>query len=282
MRIVVTGAGGAVARAFLAAAGRHEVVALSHADLDVGDREAVLATTPACDAIANLAAFTDVDGCEEDPARAGRDNADAVGHLADAARARGAALLQVSTDYVFDGRKPEPYDEEDAPAPLSVYGRTKLAGEEHARALPAHLVVRTGFLFGTGRDHLARSLRALAAGESAGAIADRTGSPTYVPDLAAGLVALLEAGRPGTYHLAGPEAATWSSTLRRAAAIAGLPDRIIDQRAADLRLRAPRPANSALASVRLASAGVPPLAPLDDALARFVDATLRGPDEPLA
>ncbi|MFM7718117.1 MAG: SDR family oxidoreductase [Actinomycetota bacterium] len=276
MRIVVTGAGGAVARAFHAAAAHHDLVAFAHADLDVGDRAAVLATVPACDAIANLAAFTDVDGCEADPSRAARDNADAVGHLAEAARARGATLLQVSTDYVFDGTKATPYDEDDAPAPRSVYGRTKLAGEERARAVPAHVVARTGFLFGTGRDHLAAAVRALARGEEAGAIADRTGSPTYVPDLAAGLVALLEAGHPGTYHLAGPEPATWFAVLRRAAAIAGLPGRPVAQRAADLALRAPRPANSALASVRLADAGVHPLPPLDDALARFLAATLPG------
>lgn len=270
MRIVVTGAGGALARAVLAIAGDHDVIPFTHADLDVGDADAVAATIPACDAIVNLAAFTDVDGCEDDPARAQRDNGDAVGHLVAAARARGAALLHVSTDYVFDGAKPTPYDEDDAPAPRSAYGRSKLAGEEHARALEAHLVVRTGSFFGIGRDFATRSAIALAAGEDVRAIDDRVVSPTYVPDLAPRLLALLATRRWGTYHLGGPEATTWYDLLRRVARIGGFAGRVVPQHAAELALRAPRPANAALASVRLAATGVPAFPTLDDALARFL------------
>ena len=270
MRLVVTGAGGALARAVLAVAEEHDVVALSHADLDVGDPDAVAATIPACDAIVHLAAFTDVDGCEADPGRAMRDNADAVGHVATAARRHGAALLHVSTDYVFDGAKPTPYDEEDAPAPISVYGRSKLAGEERARGVTEHLVVRTGSFFGIGRDFATRSAIALASGADVGAIADRVVSPTYVPDLAPRLLALLATRRWGTYHVGGPEATTWFDVLGRVARIGGLTGRAVPQRAADLALRAPRPANAALASVRMAATGVPAFPPLDDALARFL------------
>lgn len=232
MRLVVTGAGGALARAVLAVARDHDVVSLTHAELDVGDPDAVAATIPDCDAIVNLAAYTDVDGCEDDPARAQRDNADAVGHLAAAARARGAALLHVSTDYVFDGAKPTPYDEDDAPAPRSVYGRSKLAGEERAREVDAHLVVRTGSFFGIGRDFATR--------------------------------------RWGTYHLGGPEATTWCDLLGRVVRIGGFAGRVVPQRAADLALRAPRPANAALASVRIAATGVPALPPLEGSIARFL------------
>lgn len=271
MRLVVTGAGGGLARAFLAHLGpRADVVAFPHGELDVGDAGQVRDRIPACDAIVNLAAFTDVDGCERDPARAERDNATAVAHLAAAARARGAALLHVSTDYVFDGRKGAPYDERDAPAPLSVYGRTKLAGEEHARTVPEHLVVRTGFLFGVGRDHCSRSVARMVVGEEAGGLVDRLGSPTFVPDLAARLLPLLASGRWGTYHLAGPEPTTWFDVLDRARRIGGLPGRVVAQHAADLHLLAPRPAASALASVRLAAAGVDPLPPLDDAIGRLL------------
>lgn len=270
MRLVVTGAGGALARAVLAVARDHDVVSLTHAELDVGDPDAVAATIPDCDAIVNLAAYTDVDGCEDDPARAQRDNADAVGHLAAAARARGAALLHVSTDYVFDGAKPTPYDEDDAPAPRSVYGRSKLAGEERAREVDAHLVVRTGSFFGIGRDFATRSAIALAAGEEVRAIADRVVSPTYVPDLAPRLLALLATRRWGTYHLGGPEATTWCDLLGRVVRIGGFAGRVVPQRAADLALRAPRPANAALASVRIAATGVPALPPLEGSIARFL------------
>ena len=271
MRLVVTGAGGGLGRAFLAHLGSGATVtAFPHADLDVGDPTRVRERIPACDAIVNLAAFTDVDGCERDPLRAERDNATAVGHLAAAARERGATLLHVSTDYVFDGTKGAPYDERDAPAPLSVYGRTKLAGEEHARTVEAHLVVRTGFLFGVGTDHCSRAVARMRAGEDAGGLVDRIGSPTYVPDLAARLASLLEARVRGTYHLAGPEPTSWFDVLVRARRIGDLVGAPVAQRAEDLGLVAPRPAASALTSVRLAAAGIEPLPPLDDALARFL------------
>jgi dTDP-4-dehydrorhamnose reductase len=121
--------------------------------------QAVAALRP--DAILNFAAFTEVDACESDAERAIRDNALAVQSLALAARDAGAAMVHVSNDYVFDGRKPAPYDELDAPAPLSVYGRSKLAGEQLVRRiLPEHFVVRTGFVFGSGTDFLSGASRA--------------------------------------------------------------------------------------------------------------------------
>ena len=176
------------------------------------------------DAVLNFAALTHVDGCETDPARATRDNALGAQHVALAARACGAAVLHVSTDYVFDGMKGAPYDEMDATHPLSVYGRTKLAGEAFVRQLvPEHFIVRTSYVYGAGDDYASGALERLRRGESAGGIRDRIGSPTFVGHLASRLLPLLLTGRFGTYHVAGSEPACWFDVLERARTIGGSP-----------------------------------------------------------
>lgn len=278
MRIVVTGAAGAVGRAFCALVpAHHEVHAFDHGDLDVGDHDAVRRTVEPLrpDAVVNLAAFTRVDANELDPMRAARDNALGPQHLALAARACGAVLMHLSTDFVFDGAKGAPYDELDAPSPLSVYGRAKLAGERLVRDLvPEHFVVRVGYVFGGADHYVTRAVRALAAGGPAGGQTDRVGTPTFAPDLAAMLLPLLLTGRFGTYHLAGPDPASWHDVLTRIKAIGDLPGDVHPQTAAELALPAPRPGYSALTSVFTPNLGIGSLPGLDDALPRFLAGTL--------
>lgn len=280
MRLVVTGAAGGLGRAFLQQVPpHHQVHAFTHDGLDVGDHDAVMQTIPLLrpDAIVHLAAFTQVDACETDPAHATRDNALGAQHVALAARACGAAMLHVSTDYVFDGMKGMSYDEMDAPHPLSVYGRTKLAGEGFVRHLvPEHFIVRTSYVYGAGDDYASGALERLRRGESAGGIRDRIGSPTFVGHLAERILPLLLSGRFGTYHVAGSEPACWFDVLERARAIGGLPGRVEPQELASLGLLAPRPANSAIVSAYLEHIGIEPLPDLDEAVAGWIGSPSAG------
>lgn len=166
--------------------------------------------------IVNAAAYTAVDRAESEPERAQRINADAVSALADAAAAVGALLLHYSTDYVFDGSGSAPWSEDDATAPLSVYGRSKLAGEEAIRASGCrHLILRTSWVYAARGGNFARTMLRLAAErERLSVVADQLGAPTsaeLIADLSAhaARAALAEAALDGTYHLAASGETSW-------------------------------------------------------------------------
>jgi dTDP-4-dehydrorhamnose reductase len=191
----------------------HEVTAVDRSQLDVTDARALerAARDGRPGAIVNCAAYTDVDGAEADPEGAMRVNAQGARNVSAAAAAVGATVLYVSTDYVFDGRKSEPYVESDEPRPLGSYGASKLAGEvETAAVNPRHLIVRSSWLFGTGGRNFVETMIGLGARQDeVSVVHDQVGCPTYTAHLAEGIVRLLRAGSVGLHHMAAAGQCSW-------------------------------------------------------------------------
>jgi dTDP-4-dehydrorhamnose reductase len=276
MTILVSGGEGLLGRS-LAAHSTPETpdVAFGRAARDITDPRSVAAavepTRPV--ALVNAAAMTDVDGCERDPEAARRANVDGPRVLAEACHAAGVLLVHVSTDFVFDGRKREPYTIEDAPNPLSVYGRSKLDGEEAVRAAaPRSIVARTSWVFGVGGKNFASRLFEYAARSSVlRGITDMRSIPTYAPDLARRLVEFVALGEPGTYHVTGSGDATWFDVARAALDLAGRDDvELLPTTVAELGLPAPRPAYSVMRCLLSERRGLAPLRHWHDALRSFV------------
>jgi dTDP-4-dehydrorhamnose reductase len=257
VKLLVTGAGGMLGRAVVDAATRlgHDVRACSRARLDITDaeatRQAVGAGRP--HAVINCAAYTDVDGAEDDWRGAVAVNATGAGNVAAAAAEFGALIVHVSTDYVFDGSKREPWLESDPVAPLGVYGETKLAGEQAvAEANPAHAIARTAWLFGDGGKNFVDTMLGLGAGsDEVSVVTDQVGSPTWTGHLAGALVELAE--RPsetGIHHIAGAGACSWNELALEIFERAGIDCRVLPATSEQFPRPAARPAYSVLGSER--------------------------------
>jgi dTDP-4-dehydrorhamnose reductase len=256
VKLLVAGAAGMLGRDVMLAADNagHEVVGFGHSELDVTDAAAVSAKLDAerPGVVINCAAWTDVDGAEEAEAEATRVNGEGAGHLAAAASSVDASVVYVSSDYVFDGSKGAPYLETDQPAPLSAYGRSKLAGEEATRAAnKRHFVVRSAGLFGTAGPNFVETMLRLAAdhGEVL-VVRDQVGSPTYTWHLAYGIVRLIEGVEFGIHHMAAAGACSWYEFAREIFEQAEVECRVMSATTEMLGRPAPRPAYSALASQR--------------------------------
>ena len=267
MRLLVSGARGMLGADVMRAGERagHSLTGLSHAALDITDAGAVDAAFASArpDAAINCAAWTDVDGAQEHHDEALRVNAGGAGNVARAAAAAGAALVHVSTDYVFAGVAPldaagraRPYVESDPTGPQSVYGATKLEGESQVLAAsPRHCVVRSAWLFGLGgRNFVATMLRLASEQEhrpaSVRVVTDQVGSPTWTGHLAPALVGLLERQVSGVVHLAGAGAVSWHGFAVEIFRQADVECTVLAATSEEIARPAPRPAWSALASER--------------------------------
>ena len=274
MRVLVTGATGALGREVVQAFAGHEVVACDRAALDVSVRERVLQVFGALrpHAIVNTAAWTDVDGCEADSDRAFAVNAFAVRNIVEAARAVDAWVCHVSTDYVFDGTATRPYAEWDEPNPISVYGLSKLGGEREIGA--AATVVRTSWLAGAaGRNFVKTILERAGTGASLKVVDDQVGCPTFTPDLAAMIRLLVTERRPGIYHVTNQGSTSWYNLAVETGGFAGLDTGRVVPIATD-ELDPPRPArrprSSVLDNAALRLTGTPPLSDYHEPLERLV------------
>jgi dTDP-4-dehydrorhamnose reductase len=274
MNVLVTGAGGQLGHDVVEAFRGHEVAALARVDLDVTDRDSVMqaVTTLRPHAIVNCAAWTAVDACESDPDRAFASNALAVRHVAEAARRVGAHVCHISTDYVFDGAKPEPYNEWDSPAPRSVYGASKLAGERELDADAT--IIRTSWVCGEHGGNMVKTiLRVAAERDQLAFVDDQRGHPTFTADLAGLVRKLVVDRRPGVFHATNQGAVSWFEFAQAVMTAAGLdPERVKPITTAELDppRPAPRPANSVLDNAALRLSGIALLPDFREPLARLV------------
>ena len=270
MKILVTGSRGQLARSLaeraaglpdieLVRAGRPEL------DLEVPGSAAEAIATARPDLVINAAAYTDVDGAEEQPQRALRVNGEAAGEVAAAAAGIGAPIIQISTDYVFDGSFARPYGEDAPVRPINAYGRSKLAGEDAVRsANPDHLILRTAWVFSPfGRNFVKTMFEAANERDELRVVSDRRGSPTGALDLAEALLKVADCWRLGerigqgeTYHLAGAGEASWyefaQQVMKCRNGLGLRVAKIVPVLASDWPMRAVRPPCSALSSAKFA------------------------------
>jgi len=247
-QVAVTGGRGMLGTEVIAAleAAGLNATALDLPDFDLCNRAHLTGVVSAVDAVINCAAYTNVDRAESEPALAAAVNAEAVGCLGGLAARLDRYVLHVSTDFVFDGMLERPYAESDAPRPLSVYGATKLAGEEALQASNCrHAIVRVEWTYGASGNHFVRKLLERAqSGEEIGMVADQVGSPTWTREVANTLVRLLTAQTVGLFHYA---AAGYASRLDVAHFVLReleIERQLVPCRTADIQMPARRPLNS--------------------------------------
>jgi len=278
MHILITGAQGQLG---------HDVVAeclcrgwqttgVDRQDFDLTDHIATQAFLARAnpDVIIHCAAYTAVNKAESEPEQAFAVNEIGTRNIAEYCAAQGIWLIYVSTDYVFDGSGKKPWEVSDSPAPLNVYGKSKLAGEQVAQALcNKHMIVRTSWVFGPhGNNFVKTMLRLGAERESMNVVSDQTGSPTYTVDLARLLCAMAARPVAGIYHAANAGECTWAEFAAKIFALAKLECKVNAIPSSDYPTAAKRPLNSRLSPKSLLDAGYVPLPPWEFALAQMLNA----------
>jgi dTDP-4-dehydrorhamnose reductase len=280
MKIAIFGVAGQLGRDVASALSAHSVVAVDHARADIRNARVVAAALHDTRVawVVNCAAMTHVDGCETDPLGAFDANALGARNVSRAATVNGARLVHISTDYVFDGEKTEPYTEDDLPYPVNIYGFSKLAGESAIGADCArHLIVRTSGLYGAhpcrgkGTNFVETMLARARAGGPLRVVSDEVLTPTFTADLAAQIRVLIGRDAPGgVYHATNAGACSWFDFTREILRLVRLDTPVEPIRAADWKSPARRPRYSVLENRALASLGIDVMPDWKDALGRYL------------
>jgi len=281
-RVLLTGAGGQLGTDIAKVASDRagiDLTACDRADLDVTNRDATLALVKQADpdVIIHAAAYTAVDACESDEADAHAVNVLGTQNIVAAATAADARVIYISTDYVFDGSKDRPYVETDTPNPVSVYGRTKLAGELSVGAMGEQgLVVRTSWVCGQhGANMVKTILRVSQSHDTLTFVDDQVGKPTFTSDLASTLLTLAGRQDSGVMHVTNEGVVSWYEFCREVLRASGQdPERVLPCASHELQppRPAPRPANSVLANTRFHDLGLPLLRDFREPLSEVVEA----------
>ncbi len=281
MKVMVIGARGMLGTDLIQVFAGMAPFGLDLPEFNMTDRKQCLdrALGFAPEVIIDAAALTNVDYCETHEEEALLVNGQGTGNLAEAANKAGALLVYYSTDYVFDGRKNGGYLEDDPTNPVSIYGKSKLSGEEFVRSLcPKHLILRTSWLFGCHGKNFIRTIVGLARqGQQLRVVNDQQGSPTYSLDLAERTLTMLEAGCHGTYHVTNRGSCTWYELARRSLEWASVPGASIEPvSTVEFPRPAPRPACSVLVNARMESEGFEPMRSWEEAARAYVTSCLSG------
>jgi dTDP-4-dehydrorhamnose reductase len=269
MSILFTGAAGQLGKALAAELAAKSFVGLDRSLLDIAKLDDVRRRLRAerAKVVINAAAYTKVDQAESEPRAAYVGNALGPRNLAIATAELGIPLVQISTDYVFDGRGTRPYHEYDETNPRSVYGKSKLAGEEAVRSLqPRHYIVRTAWLYHEIGNNFPRTMLRLAERGEVRVVSDQYGSPTWCPHLAQAILRLIESGAFGTYHFAGSGATSWFELTKTLYRLLELDARVLPVSTADFPRPAERPRYSVLTTMQDPEIVLPPW---EEGLAEF-------------
>ena len=278
MKVLITGAAGQLGTDLVLSAQNsgHEVFATRHSDLDITNKtqvtEMIRAAEP--EAIIHAAAWTAVDACESDPQKAMAVNRDGTANIVSAARSVGARVIYISTDYVFDGTKPTPYIESDSPNPQSIYGASKLAGEQQLD-VTTDQIVRISWACGEHGGNMVKTILRLAAtSPTLTFVDDQIGSPTFASDAAPVIVDLAVSSRAGIWHVTNQGSTSWFGFAQDVLSAAGLdPNRVQPISTTDFRPQRPakRPANSVLENAQMREAKLTLLDDYHTPLQRLVD-----------